>query len=178
MKPRGFTLLELIITLFILVLLLTIGLPSFSKQIQSTRTKTAAIDLMQAVQHARTLAVSRNKRATLTHSGKWEDGFEVFVDLNDNGLREADEELIFQTEPAENIVIHANQPVNKYVSFIGTGESRFVGKAKGGGFQAGTFRICSEDKTLAGHTLILARSGRMRMEDLPASECVPFKSAS
>ena len=77
MPARGFTLFELLVTLLILVLLLTIGVPSLSHQIQNTRTQAALQDLLQSVQHARTLAVSQNQRATLVHKGSWGDGWEL-----------------------------------------------------------------------------------------------------
>lgn len=173
MQERGFTLFELVITLAIAAILLTIGIPNFSHQINNSRTKTTALDLMQAVQHARTLAVSHNRRATLLHQGKWEDGWGVFIDGNDNGETDGDEELVFTASPPQSVAIYANGPFNKYVSFIGTGESRLVGRANGGGFQAGTFRVCPKEGG-KGYALILARSGRMRMESISEAECIPF----
>lgn len=175
MKQQGFTLLELITALIILMLILTLGLPGFSSQIQKTRTRTAALELMHAVHHTRTLAASKNKRATLTHLGQWEAGWEAFIDNNNNGLRDQDEEPMFQAGPVKAVAIYTNRPVKKYVSFIGTGESRLVGRADAGGFQAGRFRVCSPE-TQTGYALILARSGRMRIEELAARKCVPFKS--
>lgn len=173
MHERGFTLFELIITLLILVLLLTFGVPSLSNQIQQTRTKTTAMELLQSVQHARTLAVSQNKRATLIHLGEWTKGWEVFIDANDNGIRDENEPLVFQGPPIDSVHIYANGPLTDYVSFIGSGEGTKVGKANGGSFQAGTFRICPLTPG-EGYELILARSGRMRIETIPAQKCVAF----
>lgn len=171
MQERGFTLIELFITLAVLSILLTLGVPSFAKQIQNTRTKTAALALLDAVNHARTLAVSNNKRATLKPlGGGWLDGWEVFIDENNNGIRDNEEITVYQTNAQVSVRIHSNQPLNNYVSFIGTGESRYVGRANAGGFQAGTFKVCPQENG-EGHALILARSGRMRMEKLSAQEC-------
>lgn len=173
MRERGFTLFELLITLLILVLLLTFGMPSFSNQIKNTRTKTVTMELLQSVQHARTLAVSKNTRATLIHLGDWTKGWEVFIDENDNGIRDVSETLVFQTQAIDSVEIHANGPLTDYVSFIGSGESRKVGKANSGSFQAGTFRVCPKT-TGEGYELILSRSGRMRIESIPAQRCVAF----
>lgn len=180
MQERGFTLFELVITLAILAILLLFGLPGLSQQISQSRTKTAALDLMQAIQHARTIAVFQNKRTVIRPSGlsegNWLGSWEIFIDDNNDGERNEEEELLLQIDPAKAVSIYANQPLSKYVSFIGTGESRFAGRKDGGAFQAGTFRICPTDANHgAGYELILARSGRMRMRDIPQAECTPFK---
>jgi type IV fimbrial biogenesis protein FimT len=170
MHNHGFTLLELLVTLVIIVLLMTIGLPSFSAQVQNTRLKTATQQLFEAVQLTRTKAVSTNKRATLKHLGKWEDGWEVFADDNNNGERDKDEQLLITTEALRDVRITVNQPLKKYISFIGTGESRYASNTSDGGFQAGTMKICSLTKD-EGYELVLARSGRMRMNPTKAEDC-------
>ena len=69
--------------------------------------------------------------------------------------------------------MYSNGPVRVYISFIGTGESRKVGRANGGSFQAGTLRVCPENEG-DGFQLVLARSGRMRIESVSADTCVAF----
>jgi type IV fimbrial biogenesis protein FimT len=170
MHQRGFTLLELLITLTILAILMTIGVPSFSAQIHNTRLKTTTLSLLEAVTLTRTQAVATNKRATLKHTGKWEDGWEVFIDSNDNGIRDENERLLITSEKTKDVRITPNQPLKNYISFIGSGESRYVGKANGGAFQAGKFTLCPATKG-AGFELILARSGRMRMNEISEAEC-------
>lgn len=167
---RGFTLIELLITLTILVLLLALGLPGFSKQIQHTRMKTATLELLEAVQKTRTLAVSKNLRATLAPLENWDQGWEIFIDANSNGIREEDEIAVFQAPPLEGVRLSTNDPVKDYVSFIGTGESRKAGRIDGGSFQAGTFTICPLDPGI-GYQLILTRSGRMRVAIAPPQSC-------
>ena len=169
-NTRGFTLIELLITLTLLALLLTIGLPGFSKQIQHTRTKTAATELLGAVQKTRILAVSKNLRATLAPLEKWEQGWEIFIDTNSNGIRDENEIAVFQAPPLEGVRFKTNDPVKDYISFIGTGESRKAGRIDGGSIQMGTFTICPLDSG-KGYQLILARSGRMRMTIAPPQEC-------
>ena len=173
MSARGFTLFELLITLLILVLLLTLVVPSLSKQIQNTRTQTALQDLLQAVQHARTLAVSQNQRATLVHKGNWEDGWELFIDVNDNGIRDGEETPVFEGAQLVGVNVYSNDPLQDYISFIGTGESRKVGRANGGSIQIGRLRVCPANQG-DGFQLVLARSGRMRVESISADTCVAF----
>jgi type IV fimbrial biogenesis protein FimT len=102
--------------------------------------------------------------------GSWDSGWEVFIDANNNGLREADEQLLYSGGVIDGANINPNRPVRNYVSFIGTGEGRFVGTANSGGFQAGTFRICPAGGG-EGYSLTLSRSGRVRWGNLSAAEC-------
>ena len=170
MYHRGFTLLEQLITLVIIALLMTIGVPSFSAQLHNTRLKTTTQSLLEAVVFTRTQAVSTNKRATLKPQNKWEDGWEVFIDSNNNGVRDNDEKLLVSQAKTQDVRITPNQPLKNYISFIGTGESRFATKYNGGAFQAGTFKVCPATQG-AGFELTLARSGRMRMNNISAAEC-------
>lgn len=167
MRAHGFTLLELLITLTILVILLTVGLPSFSQQIQNSKTRTFTLELMQAVQQTRTLAISKNTRATLRNFGRWENGWELFLDDNNNGFRDADEELISQkNDRLASVITAPGDPVSEYISFIGTG----VGRKINGALQMATIDICSTDNGAA-YALVLSTGGRMRMEEKANNQC-------
>lgn len=170
MHNHGFTLLELLITLVIVTLLVTIGVPSFSAQLNNTKTKTVTLSLLESAALTRTQAASNNTRATLKHHGTWEDGWDVFIDSNNDGILNPDEKLLVSTEKIKDVRITANKPLKNYVSYIGTGESRMVGKANAGAFQAGTFTICPTTRG-NGYELILARSGRIRMNEITAEKC-------
>ena len=170
MYSRGFTLIELLTTLTIMALLLTIGLPSFSAQIHNTRLTTTTHSLFEAIQLARSQAVFSNKRAVIKHNSRWEDGWEVFMDGNNNGLKDDNETIVMKSEKTMDVRITANRPLQNYISFIGTGESRYVGRENGGAFQAGTFKVCPAEAG-SGYTLILSRSGRMRMNEITKEEC-------
>lgn len=171
MKCNGFTLIDLIITLSIISILLTVGLPSLSTQIQHTRVKTATNSLLEAINLTRTQAVFTNKRATIRKQTNWENGWEVFVDKNNDGLLGDDETPLKQHEKLHGVRIKANSHINNYVSYIGTGESRNAnGTNSAGAFQAGTFTICPEGKG-KGYKLILSRGGRVRQHEISAQDC-------
>lgn len=171
MSIRGFSLLELLVTLLLASLLLALAIPSFSTQKQSTRVRAASLELLQSLHYTRTLAVSHSRRATIRHLGTWESGWEIFIDNNYNGQRDEHENLLQSFGPIAGVSITGNQPVSQYVSFISSGESRYVGTPNNGGFQAGTFTICPEQSD-QGYRLILARSGRVRMEKAGSDSCV------
>jgi type IV fimbrial biogenesis protein FimT len=170
MKEHGFTLLELLITVSVIAILFALAVPGFSNQLQSARTRTVTLDLLQSASHARTLAVTQGRRTTLRQREQWELGWDVFIDENNNGVLDEDEVLVHRREAVPGVRISANQPVRQYISYISTGESRYVGSAQGGAFQAGTFSICPTDSG-AGYRLVLARSGRLRMETQTELEC-------
>ena len=171
MHTQGLTLLELLITLSILAILAAVGIPSFTTQIESTRTRAAADQLYQAINLARTKAVTANRRATIRRLGDWNSGWEVFFDRNFDGVRDVGEELLVVNGEISGASIYANNPLTNYVSFIGTGESRFAGTASSGGFQAGTFTICPANGG-EGYQLILARSGRIRQSRATTQDCL------
>ena len=56
----GFTLIELMISLVILAILLSLGMPAFTGILESSRTKAAASGFAMGLQQARADAISRN----------------------------------------------------------------------------------------------------------------------
>jgi len=74
----GFTLIELMITLSVMVILLTIAVPSFRTFVQSQRVKTTSFDLFAAVTYARSEALKRNGDVTLSAAtGGWGNGWSI-----------------------------------------------------------------------------------------------------
>jgi len=171
MKQVGFTLFELLIVLLIISITLVIGIPSFSEQINKSKTKVAMHDLLSAIESTRSLAVYSNNRAVLlAHEKDWTQGWSVFLDKNNDGVLNENETLKFEQAPLPHIKIHANTHVHDYISFISTGEGRKVGSGDGGAFQVGTIKICPIAKG-TGYSLILSRGGRTRVKSLTAKEC-------
>jgi type IV fimbrial biogenesis protein FimT len=154
--------------------LYTCGTTSHSRHhFDPTRLKSASFALLDAIETARSIAVFRNQRTVLLpDEGNWNKGWELFVDLNDDGVRSADEELISTSAALAGVTISASNtsPLKNYVSYIGSGEGRKTGRANGGAFLAGTLKICPENKG-KGVGLVLSRGGRIRMKNLTATEC-------
>jgi type IV fimbrial biogenesis protein FimT len=170
MKRNGFTLIDLMITLSVLSILLSVGIPSLSAQLQQMRVKSAVFALQEAINLTRTQAVSANKRATIRAQSEWESGWEVFIDKDNDGVRDSDEDIVLLREKLKGIRITANRPVKNYVSYIPTGESRNASGTNGGGFQAGTFTVCPTAKG-KGVALVLARGGRVRVAEIDEEKC-------
>jgi len=92
---RGLSLIELLVTMSIAVILLTIGVPSFVDMITSNTATSYANDLLGDINYARSEAITRGSRvvvckgtATAANSvctdGEWGAGWKVFEDCNDN----------------------------------------------------------------------------------------------
>lgn len=91
----GLSLIELLVTLSIAVILLTIGVPSFIDMMATNTASSYANDLLTDINYARSEAITRGTRlvvckgnATAAGSGcttgNWEDGWKVFEDCNNN----------------------------------------------------------------------------------------------
>lgn len=171
MPARGFTLLELLVALTVLVLLMAVGIPSMSQQIRNNHLKTASLELYQAVQLARTRAVMTNSRVTLRAMGDWHQGWRIFLDPNHNGEWDPNEFLIVEAGPNPQLAIRGNYWVKRYISFIGTGEARYAAGRYGGALQMGTLTLCPATQSGEGYQLVLSRSGRVRKKRVGPEEC-------
>jgi len=75
---RGFTLIELIITILVVSILMTIAIPSFQNTIQQNRFSTQSNELIGALNLARSEAIRRGESVTVTpNGGSWTNGWVV-----------------------------------------------------------------------------------------------------
>lgn len=121
-RPRGFTLIELIITMSIAAILLTIGIPTFRSVIQNARTAAMASDLTSALNLARAEAVKRGSPVQLcpsddraTCGGAWTDGWIVRSVVDGAVIRAWD-------APAVGAVIGQTPNANTAIDFGVLGE--------------------------------------------------------
>lgn len=95
-SPRGFTLIEILVTLSLSALLLAVAVPSFVPMINRQRLIMATNDLNLAFTLARSEAIRRGVRVAVapTVAKQWTEGWRVFVDSNNNGVFDEGEQLI------------------------------------------------------------------------------------
>ena len=96
----GFTLVELLVTIAIAALLLAAAIPTLSGVAKSIRLSAASNTFVSGLYLARCEAIKRNGRVVLCKSadgvccastGGWEQGWMVFHDSNNNGVRDGSE---------------------------------------------------------------------------------------
>lgn len=158
---RGFTLLELMITLAVAIVVLTIGVPSFQDAFRNYRVTNLTNQFVTSLNLARSTAIKENMRVALRRfdtsvapvpgtgspaSGGYEWGWIVFADPNNNATWDAGETLIEVAQPVTStgVTIQGNTNVANYVSFRPDG----IPRQTGGGPQNGTITVCKSPKAL------------------------------
>ncbi|MFO7857682.1 MAG: GspH/FimT family pseudopilin, partial [Ectothiorhodospiraceae bacterium] len=83
-NERGFTLIELMITIAIAAILITVAVPGFQNLLQSNRVTSSTNELITAIATARSHAIRRGNDVRVDPDGDWTDGF-VIEELDDSG---------------------------------------------------------------------------------------------
>lgn len=92
---KGFTLVELMVTLAVAMILITVGIPSLTSMYEDSRAQGALENIESAFLLARSQAVSYGSRVTVCPmkgsicDGNWTDGFSVFIDNGTLGTIDA-----------------------------------------------------------------------------------------
>ena len=146
-RCHGFSLIELMVTISVLVILLAIGVPSFSQLLSSNRASALTNDLQFALKFARGEAIKRGAPVSL-----WRNGWVV---INRSGCVDlADCERLLDTPvDASALTVRYGQPL---VNFNASGRM-----LTGIG---GTFAICDPGASDSLRRVIIAPSGRSRLE--------------
>lgn len=101
-KSNGFTLIELMVTLAVLAILVTVAVPSFTGIMASNRVTTEINAFIGALQFARSAAIQKGGSTTVCASmngascsgaGSWDTGWIVYADLDDDGAVDTGELL-------------------------------------------------------------------------------------
>ncbi|SFL13662.1 type IV fimbrial biogenesis protein FimT [Nitrosomonas aestuarii] len=173
-KNRGVTLIELLVVLSVLGILLSIGVPSFSQFTTNNRLNSYINSMYSNFALARSEAIKRNRRvvmckssdgANCNNSGGWDQGWIVFVDLDNNGTIGGGEEIVLTMLPLQaGYNFTGNGNVDNYISFDVQGRTKLTS----GAIQAGTFTLCPAAPAVdgLGRQLILSGSGRSRVEKI------------
>lgn len=182
-SERGFTLIELMVTLSILGVLMALAVPSFQSLIAGSNVTAASNDFMTSLAQTRSNAIRLGERVTMCKSadgaqcsttGDWEQGWIIFndptrdVDAHVDTGTPTETVIVVNAALTNGIVIRGNSTVSQYVSFSSDGQSRGMN----GAFQAGKIRICSTsaalDNAKRARDLVINSVGRV-MVQTPAS---------
>lgn len=156
---KGFTLIELMITVTIVSILMSVGLPSFQTIIAGSRLTSAANAMVSALQLARMEALKQHNPVVVTKKTNWGNGWIVFVDTNRNNTQDTTEKIVSTFDAVSSTVNVTTNYVN-YIRYDGSGRAN-VG---------GNFLFCSPATGTATdfRKVVIAATGRVRVET-PAS---------
>jgi type IV fimbrial biogenesis protein FimT len=156
-KPNGFTLVEVMVTLVIAATLL-FSIPSFVGIIKNNRQTTQANSLFFALTAARDESIKRNGPVSVCQSDDgadcsntgWQDGWIVFVDDNAGGTVDgADIVLqVFEAIDADSELDSDDFPA--FITYLSDGTSN----------SAGNFAMCDDRGAAHAVTVCIAATGR------------------
>ena len=125
MRNSGFTVVEMLVSLAILAILLSIGVPNFKGFISSSNMVSNSNDMVGAFSYARMAAIKRGGpvRLGVRDGSSWTGGIVVWVDADADATLDAGEELrlwdafnngssIVSAESRSNFVFNASGEVN------------------------------------------------------------------
>ena len=156
-QQTGFTLYELMITLTVVAIILSFGIPNLRDFTLNGRMTSAANDLHAAFLMARSEAAHAKTNVTICASadpmgaancgGTWDQGYVVFIDDNANQARDAGEAILRSHPPADNGVLLRVANGATYFMYAPTG----LGRLDTGGNQAlSQVVICDERGNVTG----------------------------
>lgn len=169
-QGRGFTLIELMITLVIAAVLALVAVPGLTAYKRNAELTSAINTLLSAVNAARSEAMKRGMKAMILPAdrNRWSSGWVIFVDKDgDQAYSEANDITILTQGPLESYFSISGtgsaSGSTPYILYDGSGYSRL----KNGGFSALTLSLRRND--LSGSSLyeqtrrvVIAKTGRVR----------------
>ena len=164
MLHKGFTLIELMVTISVAAILLVIAVPNFRTFVLNNRITGQANDMMTALNYARSEAIKRGLPVSmLSNSGtpNWSAGWFVFSDPNGNGAVDPGD-ITLRVWPALGgaNTLNAGSAAVTSVTFDSSGFARA---------SATTFRLCDSRLIPSARNIQLAGSGRAKVATGAAS---------
>lgn len=174
-KQSGFTLVELMVTLAVAGILMSVAIPNYQTFILNSRISAQANDFMAAIGMARSEAIKRATRVSIckkasnfndrcTTSGDWAQGWIIFTDGSTVG-----------TIDGADVIIQVRGPLAGTNTFIGnTNVVDFIAYgASGFGTLAGTVSLCPPSPAaVVGRDIVISNTGRARVQKPPAVACI------
>ena len=152
---RGFTIIELMITLAVMAILVSVAAPGYQDFVATTRLNSHTSELVTALHYARSEAIKRNKMITLCKSsdgascavtGSWAQGWIVFTDGGTTGLVDG-----------TDTILRVHEALTGGTTLVGQAAlaSAITYRSNGTSTQSGQIDMCSARQTINGRDIIV-----------------------
>ncbi len=158
----GFTLIELMITLSVMAIVATVGVPSFMSIIASNRVTAASNGMVTALNLAKSDAIRSGQNSVLCKSKdaatcdaklNWSDGWLLFNDTNGDQKKDTDERII-----------RSHAATDPSLSFIFRGGDFVEFRPNGSTNESGRFCFRNTYKDNNSRVVRITHAGRIRTE--------------
>ncbi len=170
-QSRGLTLVELMIILGVAAILASIGVPAMGGFIAESRITAKSNGVMAHVQFARNAAITLRSNVVAcpsidqqfcSGSNRWDQGWIVFVDRDNQGVPSAPEDVLRVVAAEPRLLLHS------------AGRTRVRFQPGGGAFGTNlTIRVCDPTGRASPRAVIVSNPGRARVSStVNPLECV------
>lgn len=164
-RCRGLTLVELMVTLVVVGIALSVGVPTFRGTIERNQLVSKANSFLSTLTIARSEAVKRGKVMTVCKSSDgtscndaaagYEVGWIAFVDEDGDGVRDAEDELVkreYPFDPGYTLRGTAVNGIDDSISYRPSGRSSATGE--------GSVVLCKDGDSTKSRTIVIEFTGR------------------
>lgn len=170
-RVRGFTLLELMITVAVGGLLLSMAVPALQSFTNNSKRSGAVNDFVSSMHLARNTAITANSRVTICASSNatncqavtWDKGWIVFVDPNSNQSVDPGETIISVSNGFDRVSLRSGE-FAAYIMYRPNGRAMNASVAG----NSGQFTVCDSRGAEHARVVIVELSGRPRLSDYQA----------
>lgn len=162
-RQRGLTMIELLVTLSVASILLSVAVPSYNNFVQDNLLVIQSNNFSSSIALAKSEAIKRSSQTTICPSTNgtsctggvvWSNGWLVFSDVNGNGVVDGNDEiLLVNTALTGGNSLRSGERTR--ITFTANGFSS--------GFN-GTFTLCDSRGATHSRAIVLNNQGRMRVE--------------
>ena len=164
----GFTLVELLSAITIMLIIFGIGIPVLKTTVTTNRLATSINALAGTLAYSRSEAIRRNHHVVVcksktgtecTRQGDWRQGWLVYVDMNRNRSLDTAETILGSHRLGEKI----------HVDYRAFGSRHYlVYRPSGTTRTNGTFTFCDPHYPASARALIITKTGRARLSQVQA----------